>query len=78
MAGLRELLAVALGGLLGILLVAAPRTALRLSVVGGPQRRRRGDYGSDGEVPATWVWLVRALGVGCLLIAAVIGCGTFF
>ncbi|WP_430505693.1 hypothetical protein [Haloparvum sp. PAK95] len=77
MAGLRELLAVALGALLGLLLVAAPRTALQLSVVGGPQRPR-GDYGSDGDVGDTWVWLVRALGVGCLLVAAVIGYGAFF
>lgn len=76
MGGIRELLAVALGALLGIVLVAAPRTALRLSVVGGPQRRR-GDYGTDGEVADTWAWLVRALGVGCLLVAAVIGYGAF-
>ena len=76
MAGLRELLAVALGVLLGLLLIAAPRTALRLSVIGGPQRPR-GDYGSDGEVADTWAWLVRALGVGCLLVAGVVGYGAF-
>jgi hypothetical protein len=74
MADLRDLLAVGLGIALGLVLLAAPRTAFRLSVVGGTQNRR-GEYGAAGEVPARYVWLIRALGLGCLGIAGVIAFG---
>jgi hypothetical protein len=77
MSGLRELLAVVLGGLLGVALLAAPRTALRLSVFVGPSRRRRGDYGTDQPVADHWAWGVRALGLACLAIAAVISYQTY-
>ncbi len=72
MPGIRELLAVVLGILLGVVLVAAPRTALRLSVFLGPQRRRRGDYGIDNDIHDMWAWIVRALGVACIAVAAFI------
>jgi hypothetical protein len=71
MSGIRELLAVILGIVLAVLLVAAPRTALRLSVFHGPQHRR-GEYGSDGQIPDMWVWSVRILGMICLAVAAFI------
>ena len=61
MAGFHELLAVVLGTTLGLALLVAPRAALRSSVVGGPARGRRGEYGSDGAVPDRWTWAVRAL-----------------
>lgn len=77
MSGLRELLAVVLGVLLGIGLLAAPRTALRLSVVVGPTRRRRGDYGTDDAIPDQWTWIVRGLGIVCLAIAAFIAVQTY-
>jgi hypothetical protein len=77
MPGVRELLAVVLGALLGVALVAAPRTALRLSVFVGPHRRRRGDYGSDEPIPDTWAHLVRLGGVACLVVAAVIAYQTY-
>ncbi|EJN57466.1 hypothetical protein [Halogranum rubrum] len=72
MPGIRELLAVALGLCLGVVLVAAPRTALRLSVFLGSQRRRQGRYGTDAEIPKMWAWIVRALGLVCIAIAAFI------
>ena len=72
MPGIRELLAVVLGILLGVVLIAAPRTALRLSVFLGPQRRRRGDYGTDNDIPDMWTWIIRALGVACIAVAAFI------
>lgn len=72
MPGIRELLAVVLGALLGVVLVAAPRAALRLSVFLGPQRRRRGDYGTDDDIPDTWAWVVRVLGLACIAVAAFI------
>jgi len=72
MPGLRELLAVLLGAAFGVALVVAPRTALRLSVVVGPNRRQRGEYGTDDPIPTTWTWVVRALGVACLVVAGVI------
>jgi len=69
---LRQWLAVGLGVLVGLGLVAAPRVALRLSVVTGPRRRRQGEYGSDATLPTTWVWATRAVGVACLAAAAYI------
>lgn len=77
MPGIRELLTVVLGVLLGVVLVVTPRTALQLSVFLGPQRRRRGDYGTDNGIPDRWTWVVRALGVACLTIAAVIAYQTY-
>lgn len=77
MPGIRELLAVALGISLGVVLIAAPRTALRLSVFLGPQRRRRGDYGTDNDIPEMWAWITRVLGVSCLAVAAFIAYQTY-
>lgn len=77
MPGIRELLAVVLGVLFGITLIAAPRMALRLSVFVGPNRRRRGDYGTDETISNKWTWVVRALGVACLAIAAFIAYQTY-
>jgi hypothetical protein len=77
MTGVRELLAVVLGAALGVAALAAPRTALKLSVFGGPNRRRRGDYGADGAVSERSVWVVRALGIVCLLISASIAAQTY-
>lgn len=77
MPGIRELLAVVLGILLGIVLLAAPRTALRLSVFVGPNRRRRGDYGTDQPLPDRWTWIARGLGIVCLAIAAFIAYQTY-
>lgn len=71
MADVRDALAVVLGIALGVVLIVAPRTVIRLSVLGG-QRRRRGEYGSDGDLPDWWAWVARALGVACLAVAAVV------
>jgi len=69
----RQWLAVGLGVLFGLGLIAAPRAALRLSVLtGAGQRRRRGEYGSDDPISDRWVWATRAVGVACLVVAAVI------
>jgi hypothetical protein len=76
MVGVRELLAVGLGALLGVALLAKPRAMLLLSVFVGPTRRRRqgGEYGSDGDDPfGAWApWFVRAAGFVCLLVAGYI------
>ncbi|MCD2198636.1 MULTISPECIES: hypothetical protein [unclassified Halobacterium] len=77
MAEFRELLAVVLGAALGLAMILAPRAALRLSVFMGPNRRRRGDYGTDEAIPDWWAWLVRALGVVCLGVAALIAYQTY-
>ncbi|MFB6085955.1 MAG: hypothetical protein ABEJ84_03990 [Halodesulfurarchaeum sp.] len=77
MTGIRELLAITLGVALGLVLVAAPRAALRLSVVVGPSRRKRGEYGSKAVIPETWAWIVRGLGVASLIFAASIASRTF-
>ncbi|WP_435117774.1 hypothetical protein [Halolamina sp. C58] len=74
---LRELLATVLGVLLGLGLLAAPRAAIKLSVLSGGRHRERGRYGTDDPVPDRWVWIARALGVACLAIAAWIGYRTF-
>jgi hypothetical protein len=77
MVDVRALLAVALGALLGVALVAAPRTALRLSVFVGPTRRRRGEYGTDDAADGRWAWVVRALGVACLAVSGVVAYQTY-
>ncbi|MFQ3295517.1 MAG: hypothetical protein ACI9PP_000284 [Halobacteriales archaeon] len=77
MTGIRELLAIVLGATLGVVLLAAPRAALKLSVFVGPNRRHRGDYGTDATVSDQWVWIVRGLGVACLTISAYIAYLTY-
>jgi hypothetical protein len=75
MAGVRELLAVGLGALLGVALLAKPKAMLLLSVFVGPTRRRRhgGEYGNDGDPFGAWApWFVRAVGVVCLAVAGYI------
>ena len=61
MPGVRELLAVVLGILLGVVLITVPQTALRLSVFVGPNRRRRGDYGTDNHdlLSDQWTLLIQ-------------------
>ncbi|AKH97011.1 hypothetical protein [Halanaeroarchaeum sulfurireducens] len=77
MTGTRELLAIVLGAALGVTLLVAPRAALKLSVFVGPNRRRRGDYGTDDTVSDQWVWIVRGVGVACLAISAYIAYLTY-
>jgi hypothetical protein len=79
MSGVRELLAVVLGALLGVVLIVAPQTALRLSVFVGPTRRRRDDYGTDKRESLSdqGTWLIRGLGVVCLAIALFIAYQTY-
>jgi len=77
MPGTRELLAIVLSVLMGAALIVAPRPALRLSVFVGPNRRRRGEYGTDDAIPDWWAWVVRVLGIACLAIAAVIASQTY-
>jgi hypothetical protein len=75
MAGVRELLAVGLGAILGVALLAKPKEMLLLSVFVGPTRRRRrsGEYGEDGDPFGAWApWFVRFVGLACLLVAAFI------
>jgi|AntDeeMetagen134_2_1112570.scaffolds.fasta_scaffold20992_2 hypothetical protein len=75
MVGVRELLAVGLGVLLGFALLAKPKEMLLLSVFVGPTQRRRhgGEYGSDGDPFGAWApWFVRVVGLACLLVAGYI------
>ena len=73
MVDIRQWLAVGLGVVLGAFLLVAPRAALRLSVLSRPgPRRRRGEYGSDGDLSGAWVWATRGLGLVCLGVAAFI------
>jgi hypothetical protein len=74
---IRELLAVVLGALLGLALLLAPRAALQLSVVVGPTRRRRGEYGGEPQIPDWWVLAVRGLGLAILGVAGFIAFQTF-
>jgi len=79
MPGIREPLAVILGVLFGVVLIVAPRAALQLSIFVGPNRRRRGDYGSDKHESFSdqWTWLVRGLGVASLVVALFIAYQTY-
>lgn len=69
MAGLREILAVVLGVVLGALLLAYPRVFIRIQTLGRLPHDHRGRYGESDE-RTTWVRLVQALGALCLLGAA--------
>ncbi|MFB6079164.1 MAG: hypothetical protein ABEJ80_09315 [Halarchaeum sp.] len=64
----RTALAVVLGTLLGLLCVARPDVALRLSVVGVPIPDRHGPDG-EGGVSTRMRWLVRVVGAACLLVS---------
>lgn len=68
MAGIRELLAVGLGVLLGVFLVAFPQVFLRIQLLGRLPRDRGGRYGDQGDA-GRWLWLVRGLGALSLLVA---------
>ena len=79
MAGVRELLAIALGALLGVACLAAPGAVFRLSVLGGasPTRNPGGEYGSDPEPSNRALLVVRVIGVACLAIAAFVAYNNF-
>lgn len=75
----RELLAVALAAVLGLVLVAKPNAALRLQwFTFDTSSGRHGEWGNPDEgrqFDAKWLWLVRAIGVvvlgfGALILAA--------
>jgi hypothetical protein len=80
MAGVRELLAIALGALLGLVCIVRPTAVARLSVVGrtgGPTRDPRNEYGTDNDLTGWRRRIVQALGVVCIGVAAVIAYQTF-
>jgi hypothetical protein len=70
----RDLLAVGLGAALGLVMIAFPQLVVQMHTL-GRQPRTPGPAGGDSDVDGKWLWVVRALGVGCLGIAAVIGAG---
>lgn len=72
MPGIRDLLTVTLGVALGLALIVAPRTVLRVSVFVGPSRRRRGEYGTEDVVPGRWTQIARGLGLASVLFSAFI------
>jgi hypothetical protein len=71
MAGVRELVAIALGALLGLAAIAYPEALLRIQTA-GTRPDRRNDYGEGGTVSDRAVLVVRLLGVAVLGVAAVI------
>jgi hypothetical protein len=70
---LREAIAAVLGVAVGLLLVAYPAAIVRIHTAGRVPDGRHGDYGTDGAPPATWLWLVRAIGAVAILVALFIG-----
>ncbi|MGB9986649.1 hypothetical protein [Salarchaeum japonicum] len=68
MAGIRELLAVALGVVLGVLLLVYPQAFIRIQTLGRVPHDRHGHYGSD-DAPSGWVRVVQLIGAACLLVA---------
>jgi hypothetical protein len=59
----RTLAAGVLGVGLGVVLFAYPEAIVRAQLSGRLPQDRRGEYGADAELPATWRGLVRAVGV---------------
>lgn len=80
MAGVRELLAISLGALLGLACIVRPTAVARLSVVGrtgGPTQNPKNEYGTDSDLTGWRRRSVQVLGVVCIAIAAVIASQTF-
>jgi hypothetical protein len=66
MADFRTLLSAVLGVGLGLLLLVAPETVIRIQTAGRLPTDRRGEYGSDSTVPARWRRLTQAVGAALL------------
>jgi hypothetical protein len=69
----RTLLAAVLGVGLGLLLLAAPETVIRVQTAGRLPSDRGGEYGQEGEVPARWRRLVRVVGLAVLALGLYFG-----
>jgi hypothetical protein len=69
---LRTLLAAVLGVGLGLLLVAAPASVIRVQTAGRLPSDRGGEYGDDTGVPERTRRFVRAVGV------VLVGAGLYF
>jgi len=68
---LRELLAIGLAAMLGVVLVVAPRPVIRLQLAWmDPTSGRHGEWGDgDGrELQTWWVWAARAVGLAILAV----------
>lgn len=77
MAGIRELLAIALGVLLGLVAITFPDTLVRIQTAGTRPDRQDG-YGDDsGTVSTLARRVVQFLGVVALAVAVVIAYQTF-
>lgn len=77
MPGIRELLAIALGALLGLAAIVYPDTILQLQTA-GTRPDRRNEYGAgSGTTTNRARRLVQLLGVIALIIAAVIALQAF-
>lgn len=77
MPGIRELLAIALGAILGLAAIAYPDAILRLQTA-GTRPDRRNEYGQEsGTATNRARRLVQLLGVIALIIAAVIALQAF-
>jgi hypothetical protein len=70
----RDLLAVGLGAVLGLVMIAFPQVVVRMHLL-GRQPRTPGPAGGDADVDTKWLWLVRGLGVACLGVAGIVGAG---
>lgn len=76
MAGVRELLAVGLGALLGIVALVYPEALLRIQTA-GTRPDRRDEYGQGGHTSTRAVLLVRLLGAASIAIAVVVALQSF-
>lgn len=70
---LRTALAAVLGVGLGVVLLAYPEAVIRAQTAGRLPHDRGGEYGRDAEMPRRFRLLVRALGVGSILVGLYLG-----
>ena len=73
MVDVRTLAAAALGVLLGLLLVVAPDSVVRIHTAGRLPSDRSGEYGTDSAVPDRWRRVVRAVGVVLIAVGLYFG-----
>ena len=73
----RDLLAATLGVGLGLVLLAAPEAVIRAQTAGRLPSDRGGEYGTDAEVPARWLWVARVAGVALVAFGLYLGVNAF-
>lgn len=64
----RQALAAVVAVALGAVLIVYPEALVRVHTVGRVPHDRGGKYGEDASLSAHWRWVIRAVGVVCIVL----------